>query len=80
VIFEFQGANRMRDAFDRVRQAVRIVIHWVDTPFIPCPVMAFVFDAVDDRVAHIQIRGSHVDFCSQHFGTIGKFTGAHALE
>ena len=33
MVFKFQGADRMGDAFDRVRLAVRVIIARIDRPF-----------------------------------------------
>ena len=38
VVFELEGAERVGDAFDRVADAVREVVHGVDAPLVPCGV------------------------------------------
>ena len=37
-------------------------------------------DAVDHRIAHIEIGRSHVDFGAERFGTVGEFPCFHAAE
>ena len=61
VDFEFQRADGVGDAFDGIRDAVGEVIHRVDAPLVAGPVMVEAFDAIDDRIAHVQVGGGHVD-------------------
>ena len=42
--------------------------------------MLDVCDAVDDRVAHDEVRRRHVDLRAQHFRAVGKFARLHAHE
>ena len=37
-------------------------------------------DAVDDRVAHVDVGGGHVDLGPQHAGAFRELAAAHALE
>jgi hypothetical protein len=37
-------------------------------------------DAIQHRIAQIQIRRSHVDLGAQHARAVGEFTGTHAAE
>jgi len=43
--------------FDGVTQAVGIVVRWVDTPFVPGPVMGGVLDSVGDWVLLALLQG-----------------------
>jgi hypothetical protein len=39
-----------------------------------------VADAVDRRVAQVDVGRGHVDLRAQHVGAVGKFAGAHLAE
>ena len=80
VILELQGAERVGDLFDGVRDAMGVIVHGVDTPLVSGLVVAGVADAVDDGIAHIQIGRCHVDLGAQHVAAVGKLAGAHAPE
>ena len=80
VILEFQRADGVSNAFDRVRLSVRVVVHRVNAPFVARPVVGGAQDAVHHRVAHVEIGRIHVDFGTKRSGAVGKFAGAHALE
>ena len=47
VILEFERADRMRDALERVRDAVRVVVERIDAPLVAGAVVARVADPVD---------------------------------
>jgi hypothetical protein len=55
MVFKLKRAKGMRNFFNGIRYAMSIVIHGIDTPFIACPVMRRALDAVDNRIAHIDI-------------------------
>ena len=42
--------------------------------------MVGVADAVDRRVAHVDVRRRHVDAGAEHLAAVREFAGAHALE
>ncbi len=80
VIFEFERAQRVRDAFERVADAMRVVVRRIDAPRVAGALMAGVADAVQHRVAHVHVRRRHVDARAQHVRAVGKFAGAHPPE
>ena len=81
IVLELEGAQGVGDAFDRVRQTVREVVHRVDLPRVVGPVVVRVAnDPVEDRIAHQHVLGRHVDLGAQHLGAVGKLAGAHAGE
>ena len=53
--FKFERTQGMRDAFDGIGNAVRVVVHRVDAPFVAGVVVMGAADAVDDGVAHIDV-------------------------
>src|SRR5215468_803016 len=80
VILEFKGADRVGDALDCVRLAVGEVIARVDAPRRAGARMAGMEDAVEHRIAHVDVAGRHVDLGANDAGAIGELAGAHAAE
>ena len=80
VIFEFQGADGVGDAFDGIALAVGVVVHGVDAPLVAGAVMLGVEDAVHDGVAQVEVGRRHVDFGAEGAGAIGELAGLHAGE
>ena len=78
VRFKFERAQRMGDVFDGIGNGVGVVIHRVDAPFVAGVVVVHAADAVNHRVAHIDVARGHVDFQAQGFAAVGKFAGFHA--
>ena len=70
----------MGNAFDGVLDRMRKVIHRIDAPLVALPVMVHIADAVNDRVAHIEVAGGQVDFCAQRAAALGELAVFHALE
>ncbi len=74
---ELEGADRVRDALDRVRLPVRPVVRRVDAPLVAGAVMMGVEDAVHDRVAKVGVARGHVDLGAQHPRAVRELAGAH---
>ena len=60
--------------------AMRVVVHRIDAPFIAGVVVMGATDAVDDRIAHIDVACRHIDFQAQGFAAVGKLAVFHACE
>ena len=80
MVFEFKCAKRVRDALDCVFNRVRKVVHRIDAPLVARVRMRCVADAVDDRVAHIDVGRCHINLCSKHLFAVGKLAVLHTLE
>ena len=80
VVLELERADRVGDVLQRVRDAVGVVVHRVDAPLVAGAVVVRVADAVDDRVAQVDVRRVHVDLQPQHARAVGELAGAHAAE
>ncbi|PRD39768.1 UNVERIFIED_CONTAM: hypothetical protein NCL1_01509 [Trichonephila clavipes] len=80
VILELERAQRMRDALQRVRDRVRVVVHRVDAPVVTGLVVGDLADAVEDRVAQVDVSRGHVDLRAQHVGAVGELARLHARE
>ena len=59
--FKLEGAEGVGDAFNGIFDAVSKVIHGIDMIGVAGMMMLGVFDAVDGRIAHMQVGGCHVD-------------------
>ena len=80
MILEFERADRMRDVLDRVRLAVREVVARIDSPRVAGARMAGMQNAVEHRIAQIDVAGRHVDLGAQHPRAVREFAGPHAAE
>ncbi len=80
MVLEFKCADRMRDAFDGIGLTVRPIVHWIDAPGVPRAMMVGVHDAVENRIAKIEICGGHIDLGAKGTSAIWKFAGLHAFE
>ena len=80
MVLEFERADRMGYALDRIRLAVRKIIGRVDAPFRTGARMLGMQDAVQHGVAQIDVAGSHIDLGPQNARAVRKLAGAHAAE
>ena len=80
MVFELQGARGVGDPFDRVRDRVRVVVGRIDAPRIAGAMMRRMANAVERRIAHVDVRRRHVDSGAQHVCAVGKLSGAHPPE
>ena len=71
VVFEFQRADGMGYALERVFQRVREVVHGIDAPLIARAVVRGAQYAVDDGVAHVDIGRSHIYLGAEHLFAVG---------
>ena len=78
MILELERAERVRDALDRVRRRMGEVVHRIDAPVVAGPVVVRAPDAVEHRVAHVDVRRRHVDSRAQHVRAVLELAGAHA--
>ena len=80
VILELKRAQGMRNAFQRIADAVGEVVHRVDAPIVAGLVVFGELNAVQHRIAHHNKRRRHVDFRTQARFTFFKTTGTHFFE
>ena len=80
VVFELKRANRVRDALDGVRLAVSKIVARINGPRLAGARMLSVQDAIEHRIAQIDVARAHVDLGAQYARTVGKFAGAHAAK
>src|ERR1700722_12862296 len=55
MILEFQRADRVGNALDRVGLTVRVIVGWVDAPGIAGPRVFRVQDTVENRVTQVHV-------------------------
>ena len=77
---EFERADRVGHALDGVGLAVREVVGRVDGPRVAGPRVRRVHDAVQDRVAQVDVRRGHVDPGPQDARTVRERARAHPRE
>ena len=77
VVLEFQRAQRVRNAFQRIADAVGEVVHRVDAPLVTGLVVFSELNAVQHRIAHHDERRRHIDFGTQTRFTFFEATGTH---
>ena len=70
----------MRDALDGVGLAVSEVIARIDAPRLAGARMLGMKNAIEHRVAQIDVAGGHVDLGAQHARAVEEFAGAHAAK
>ena len=77
LVFKFERADAVGDLLQRVFNRVREGVHGVDAPFVARVVVRGVADAVDGRVAHVDVGRGHVDLGAQHHAAVGVLAGPH---
>ncbi|MNV14843.1 hypothetical protein D3C71_1055400 [compost metagenome] len=80
MVFEFQRAQRVGDALDRIAQCMGEVVHRVDRPRVAGVLVLDVLDAVQRRIAQVDVAAGHVDLGAHGARAIGELTGTHAAE
>ena len=63
-----------------IRERMCEIVHWIDAPLIARAVVGNVRNAVDDRIAHVEVWRGHVDLRPQHTHAVLEFTSGHAAE
>src|SRR6516165_9985092 len=80
VVLEFERADGMSDVLDGIRLPMREIVARVDAPGGAGARVTGVQDAIEDRIAQVDIARRHVDLGAQDARPIGKLARAHAPE
>ena len=80
MVLEFERADRVGNAFDRVRLAVREVVARVDRPCRAGARVAGVQNAVERRIPQVDVAGRHVDLGAQHARAVRELARAHPVK
>jgi hypothetical protein len=75
---ELKRAQRVRDAFDGVRERVGEVIEWVNGPLVSTAIMGSFLDPVEHWISHQHIGRSHVNFGPKDVRSVVEFSLSHA--
>src|SRR3989442_14668531 len=59
---------------------MRIVVHRIDAPGVAGPMMRLMPDAIENRIAHIDVRRGHVDLRTQDMSAVRKLPFPHAAK
>ena len=70
----------MSYTFDSIFDRMSKIVHRIDAPFVACVVMLRMSYPVDDWIAHVYVRRSHIYFRSEHFLTVAVLSFSHFLE
>src|ERR1700752_5406614 len=70
----------MRDAFNGIRLAVRVVIARIDAPDVAGARMMGMQDTIEHGVAQVDVAGGHVDLGAQPPRAVLELTSLHAAE
>ena len=66
LVFELEGADAVGDVLQRVFDRMREGVHRIDAPRVAGVVVRGPLDAVQRRIAQIDVRAGHVDLGAQH--------------
>ena len=80
MILETEVAQGMGNAFQGIRNAVRIVIHRIDAPLVTGLVVGRIANPVDRWIPHVDIGRGHVDFQPENVLTFLELAIAHAAK
>ena len=80
VVLELERAERVRDPFDGVGQAVGEVVERVEAPRVAAAVVRRVADPQQQRIAHDHVRVREVDLRAQHVRAVGELARLHAAQ
>ena len=80
MILVLEGAERVRDPLERVRQRMREVVHRIDAPVVASAMVRGVADPVQRRIPHVEVRRRHVDLRAQDMRAVRELARAHPGE
>ncbi len=78
--FELQCAQRVRNVFERVIDAVSVIVRRIDAPFLTNVRMRNVFDTISDQVTHNSVLVVHVHLQAKSGSTFLKLALLHVFE
>ncbi len=80
IILKLKRAQRVGYPLNGVRQRMREVVHGVYAPRVAGIVMCLVPNAIQRRIAKMNIRRRHVDLGAQNARTFREFAVSHSGE
>ena len=70
----------MRNIFQRIFNRVRIGVHRIDAPFVAGAMVMGMLDAVNGRIAQVDIGRGHIDFGTQDMCAFSMLARPHFAE
>src|ERR1700741_926591 len=80
MILKLPRAEGMGNGLDGVGLAVCKVVAWIDAPGGSGSRVSGMQNAVEHRIAQIDVSGRHIDLRTQHPSPVWKLARAHAAE
>ena len=80
MILELQGTDGVGNLLHRILNGMGEIIHRVNAPSIPRIVVRHMRHAVNNRVAHVDIRGGHVNLGPQYLLPVFHLTLFHLFK
>ncbi len=81
MVLELQGTEGMGDALQGIADGMGVVVHGIEAPLASGLVVDHpMADAVEHRVAHVEVRRGHVDPGPQGQRPVRELAGPHARE
>ena len=80
VNLELKRTHGVRDAFERVFNRVREIVHRINAPLVPFVVMRNVADTVDDGIAEMDVGRGHVNLRANAPFPVGELASLHPVE
>ena len=77
---EFQGTQRVRDVFQRIYNAVSVIVGRVDAPRVACAWVRLVFDTVCPGVPHCTVVVVKILLEAEIYFPLGKASIAHGAK
>ena len=77
---ELKRTDRVGYTLEEVALSVSEVVHRVSVPLRAGAVVRSVDDAIDDRVAEVHVRVSHVELCTEHHAAFYNLRSVHLVE
>ena len=77
VVLKFQCTDGMTDSFYRILDRMRKVVHRINAPFVARIMVHNVCHTIQDWITHIDIWRTHINFRTENFFAIFKFSIFH---
>ena len=80
MVLELQGADRMRNPFDRIGLAMGPIVHRVNTPLRASTMVMGIHDAIEHRISQIEIWRAHVYLGPKRSSPFNELAIFHSLK
>ena len=80
MVLKLQGTDGMSNVLNGILNRMRKVVHRVNAPCVTSIVMSHVCHTVNNRISHVDVRGSHVNLGAKHLLAVLILALFHLLE